>query len=273
MKTTLLMTLALATPLHAATESDAWERAFDFPAGSAPRLFVRNVWGEVRVRGHDGDQIQVRVRETRKAADAETLARVTDSMWLETLELADGVELTVESPDRERRGRDRCRRCELHLDFEILVPFDARVDVATVMDGAVQVEGVRGPVRAHNVNGDVEAGGVQQCAGFETVNGELRVRFERAPAEDCAFETVNGDMTVDLPAGSDADVTLDLFNGRVRSDFEVTPLVTEPRVEKATAGRGTHYRVSQDMGLRLGAGGPRLHFESINGDVLLRRAR
>ena len=64
---------------------------------------------------------------------------------------------------------------------------------------------------------------------------------------------------------------LDLFNGGVRSEFDAESLATEARVEKTAAGHGTHYKITQPMGLRVGGGGPEFHFESINGDVHIRR--
>lgn len=269
----LAMILAMVplTPALAVVETDEWEREFQFNADSAPKVFVRNVWGEIKVRPHDGDSVIVRVSERRLAADEEQLARLDRHIWLETEHDPSGLSLVVGNDDERSRWRSDCRRCELHLQFDIQVPRDARVDVGTVMDGAVRIQGLAGPVAAHNVNGDVRVEGVHHCGDFDTVNGELSVDFDRQPSGECRFETVNGDMTVRLPDGGGARVLLDLFNGNIRSDFEVEGIATEATIESQESGAGTRYRISQAMGLKVGRGGAEFHFESINGDVLIRR--
>jgi len=253
------------------TEDEQWERSYAFAAATAPRLRVRNVWGNVHVTSHGGDTIVVRAHEQRRAASERDLATLPEQLWLEVLELDDALELTVEGTHRKDDWWQRCKGCELHVDLEIQVPEDASVDVATVMDGTVRVSGVTGRVEAHNVNGDLDVTGVHRCGGFKTVNGELDVAFAAPPADDCEFATVNGDMTVFLPSDSQLDARFDLFNGDIRSDFEVDALPVAPKVEKASSGDGTRFKVSKDLGLRIGAGGPAFHFESINGDVHIRR--
>ena len=196
----------VATPAFAASDSESWDKEFHFERGVVPKLYVRNVWGEVTVTTHRGNSIQLSVRQTRKARSQEALEELDRYLRLETVETEDGVEITLEDTDSDRRWWDRCRGCEFHADLEIRVPAEADVDVGTVMDGTVSVSDVRGQVHARNVNGDVELQGIHQCGEFETVNGELTVSFAELPVGVCQFETVNGDMVVRLPDDGGADV-------------------------------------------------------------------
>jgi hypothetical protein len=255
-------------------EDKQWEREFAFDRGVSPHVVVKNVWGEVRVTTHGGNQVVVKASESRRARDAEDLDRSRDLIYLDVIEGNDSLELIVDGIARDYNGRrPRCRDCELHVDFEIQVPVGASLDVGTVMNGAVHIADVAGPVAAHNVNGDVFALGMHACGHFETVNGEVEVSFAEAPAGKCRFETINGDMNVSLPGGAGADLALELGNGSIYSDFDVEPLDMPATISSEKAGSGTRYTISKAMGVRIGRGGPSFSFESINGDVAIQRIR
>ncbi|MDX1569814.1 MAG: hypothetical protein R3200_04955 [Xanthomonadales bacterium] len=266
----ILIPLVLAARYHGPeiSQTDQWTEDFSFTATGSPHVVVKNVWGPITVRTHDQPFVRVTAREKRVARDQEMLDRSRDLLFLTVDHQPDLLRIELDGINNERHHRDPCPGCRLEYAFELTVPANASIEATTVMDGAVDIAGVGNVVRARNVNGDVYVAGLTSCNDLGTVNGELDAHFAAPPMlEKCAIHTVNGDMTIVLPSGSDAEFDFDLFNGEVESDFELTALPAKPEVTRVSDGRITRYRLRTPSAVRLGAGGPRFTFESINGDV------
>jgi hypothetical protein len=79
-------------------------------------------------------------------------------------------------------------------------------------------------------------------------------------------------VDVSFPEPFSADLRLKTFNGGLYTDFDVQPL---PRPASGSGQRrnGQFVYRSNDYALvRAGRGGPELTFETLNGDVRVRRA-
>lgn len=259
---------ALAAP--AATEHRAWTQSYPVD-GAAPHLHVRNVWGSVQVHSGPPGEIRVTVDEVRSAPTAQLFARALVDLKLDVQADAHGVSMVV--GDREERWQsfNHCPGCRVDYQFRIQAPPGAIVNVGTVMDGKVQVEGIAGTVSASNVNGPVSIDGLRNCAAINTVNGPIKMAFSQAPSADCSIETINGDITLNVPGDSGIDLSLDLFNGEVSSELPIGPFALPATVEQVVDEGRTRYRVQQLAGLRVGAGGPVYAIKSMNGDVRVKR--
>ncbi len=264
----LLGGLLYGQQLLAISETETWQREYEFERGTDPLLVVENIWGDVRVTTHRGKTFKVSVRETRIAHNQKELDRSYDLLFLDIRQSEDQLKLVVDGINRcSGRWRD-CRGCRLELQFDIQVPASANLDVSTINDGEVFVEGVDGRVDASNINGDVTVAGISQCGDFKTINGEIEVAFSHTPKGECQFKTINGDITTRLPANAGADLNLDLGHGDISSEFELTAIPQPVAIEKSPSRQGgTHYRISRATGLRLGPGGANFKFESLNGDI------
>jgi len=259
-----------AARAEAVVEHRTWQQSYPVTVAT-PKLVVRNIWGNVKVRQGAAGAIVVAAVETRSARTAADFDKSREQLRLETVASADGVSLVVDQPNRADR-MDVCQGCSLEYQFDITVPADAIVDVRTVTDGRVDVTGVRGPVNAGNVNGAVTVSGVNDCSSIDSVNGTLEVMFARAPSANCVLTTINGAITVGLPAGAGLDAILDLGHGEIESEFDVDAMTLPVKVEKDRQQDYWHYRVRQSAGLRVGAGGgPTFTFASLNGDVRILR--
>ena len=254
------------------SEPRRWEQRYPM-ATATPQLTVRNVWGPVTVDVHDQPTILVRALERRAARDQQTLERSSELLFLRTEQSPDTLELAVDGVNRQWYRDDPCPGCELRLELHITVPRGATLDVATVMNGAVEVADVTGQVSARNVNGAVRVDGIQACGQVESVNGEVQVTFAHPPQHQyCRIETINGDMQLALPGTGDADIEFRLGHGTISSELEIQPLALPARVEREADGSAARYRVVQPAAVRLGQGGARFHFSSMNGDVRIVRA-
>lgn len=281
-----LLLLAMALPAVAAERHDTLRREVPLAAGAGRLVVVDNVLGGVVVRAGAVDRVTVEIRRTATSRRESELARAFDDVVLAVEEWSGGVALVQDGPFRCRSrqgrrdgGRDwgESRRdwngdCNWDPDYEVdwqwtvTVPADVDLEVTTVNDGAVEISGVRGRVRAGNVNGPLRLSGLAGEVRASTVNGGIRASYAAAPSAAGRFQTVNGEIELELPAASSADVELETMNGELWSDFEVRALARESK-----AGRdGRSYRLERDTVVRIGDGGPRFECQTLNGDIVLR---
>ena len=272
MKTMTTVTFVAASFLSATataepvTESQVWSEIYAVTTAS-PRLSVSNIWGNVRVRPGPDGEISVTIEETRYAPDQAMFERSKELLDLDVYADANGASFQVGEEMRNWRDRDHCSGCRVDYQFEIRVPKGALVDVATVTDGRVDVEGINGRVSASNVNGPVSVAGLHDCESVESVNGRVDVAFELAPGQNCAINTINGDVTLSMPPGTGMDIALDIFNGRVTSEFDTDTFAVPAQVEYEESQGKHRYRIQQLAGLRIEGGGPTFSISSLNGDV------
>lgn len=228
-------------------------------------LEVRGISGDVRAVLASGPE--ARVVATKRGRE-----RDFDAVSIEVVEHGGGVIVCVVYGLRERGG-DPCDRRDrgdhgrhdhdhdirVSVDYEVEVPADVAFEGRTV-SGNVEALGLRSHVEATTVSGDVDVSTTGTAWG-STVSGSLDVEMGSNDWDDLHFSTVSGDITLTLPAGLDAEIDFESLSGDFSSDFEVS---YETRRERwvGTRVRGT-----------VGAGSRELSFNTVSGDVQLRRGR
>jgi hypothetical protein len=219
---------------------------------------VRGVNGSVRAAPSTDGMVRVEATRTARRSDPA-------SVTLEVVRHPGGVTICAvyPTPRGSRRPNDcrpgggtaRNRNNDVVVDFVVRVPEGVGLD-AHVVNGNVNVVSLRSDVRARTVNGavDIATSGLAEAS---TVNGSITCRMgrDRMPRH-VSFKTVNGGIVLELPDGLDAELRARTVNGTIRSDFPVTVSGAMGRREL----RGT-----------IGAGGPELRLETVNGSIRLRR--
>lgn len=266
----LVLSLSVSQAAASVEEESTWKDIYIVDT-AAPHLRISNIWGGVTVRTGKSGQISISAVELRSAPDQERFDRSFESIRLDIRADANGVSLLVGDPNERWHRMNECEGCRLDIQFEVLVPPGAIIDVGTVMDGRVDIEGVTGSVAASNVNGPVKVDEIRECTSIESVNGKVDVGFATSPVTDCNIETINGDITLDVPAGTGMDIELDLFNGDVSSQLMAGPLELPVTIEHTMENGHEQYRIQQLSGLRIGAGGPTYSISSMNGDVRIQK--
>ena len=266
----LLLTTATLHAANAVEVQNNWNDTYSVDTAT-PHLRISNIWGGVTVRTGKSGQISVSAVELRSAPDQQRFDRSFESIRLDIKADANGVSLLVGDPNERWHRMNECRGCRLDIQFEVLVPPGATVDVGTVMDGRVDVEGINGSVSASNVNGPVRVDDIRECTSIESVNGKVDVGFAISPVNDCSIETINGDITLEVPDGTGLDIALDLFNGDISTQLLVGPLDLPATIEHTLENGHDQYRIQKFSGLRIGAGGPTYSISSMNGDVRIQK--
>ncbi len=126
---------------------------------------------------------------------------------------------------------------EFRYDFKIRVPRDTKLDLRTVNDSHILVDGTSGDFRISNVNGGIEMREVEGSGSVSTVNGPVKVTFARNPTGATSFKSVNGTLDVSFRRGLNADVRMKTMNGGMFTDFPVTAL---PVAADAAGGAQRH---------------------------------
>ena len=279
----LAAAIALLGPprLLALERSEVLKREFTLAAGSARKVTIDNVFGSVTVKAASGDRVSIEIFQRVTSRREAELANGFEEVTLDVREAGTRLELGQDGPFRcgewgERRGNRHWGGCdwdpnyEVRWDWKVTVPADVELEVSTVNDGDVEVEGVRGAVELSNVNGEVHARGLAAEADISSVNGDLSAEFTRVPAEGGSFDTVNGEIRLVLPENAGAEVAFETMNGEIFSDFEVESIPQKAVVDDRS-GRGRKaYKLDRDAVVRIGAGGPRFDCETLNGDIVVR---
>jgi hypothetical protein len=263
LRTFALATLLLAPGVLSAqdrqTQRDAFTLSERVPDGQWIR--IRNLNGEVRVRGATGDRVEVTASkswrrgdpkdvriETRKSPDGSILVC---ALWTANATCSEGG---YDSHDDGDRGGHRNN--DVSVSFEVRVPKGVKVGAWSV-NGGVSVDGVSSEVLASTVNGSVDALSLGGPVQASTVNGSVHATMGRLDGhQDLRFSSVNGSVVAEFTGDIDADVDLSTVNGRFQSDYPVT--ITgriDPRRLRA----------------KLGKGGRTIQLRTVNGNVELRK--
>jgi hypothetical protein len=234
-------------------------------SGSPMQLVVKNVNGWVHVTGIGGSQVHVTAHKTIRAETDGDLQQAKREVKLDMTEQTGTVTIAYDSP---RHGGHRSYN--VRYDIDVQVPRNAQADVSTV-NGPIQVGGVAGHFDVHSVNGPVTMTGIAGSGDAHTVNGPISVHFTRNPSAASSFKTVNGAVDAYFQKGLSADLRFHTLHGGIYSDFDVSPMAANASASVERSNGKFVYRSSRIEAARVGAGGPQLSFNTLNGSIRLHR--
>ena len=251
--------------------------------------------GNITVKGYNGSEvvIEATLRESKIGTWGGELAdRITDQIgdmtgtWqkkeksdktagLKKLALPGSTGLSVEEEDNHMEIRTRTMRNS--VDLVIQVPFSTSLDLTSMMGGEIEVENVKGEIEVSNMNGSIKLLSVSGTVLANSMNGSVEVTFaEVNPDTPMSFSTMTGDIDVTLPASTKANLKMKTDFGEIYSDFEIVvsqaPQKAEADPEEEDTGR---FRIAFDK-YYLGAingGGPEFVLKTMQGDILIRKAK
>ncbi len=240
-------------------QADTFEWSGEIASGQT--LEVEGISGNIHAVLASGTRTEVVATKRGRSSDF-------DYVKIEVVEESDGVVICAVYGERnrgcngesERSASDHQehRSLDVSVDYEIRLPAGVEL-VGSMVSGDIDTEGVRSDVTATTVSGDIRVSTTGVAWGT-TVNGSMDIEMGGTGWDDLHFSTVNGDITLSLPADVDVDVEFDSLSGDFESDFDSS--------WKRREGRwvGSHVRGT------LGDGGRSLSFNTVSGDVTLKRA-
>jgi hypothetical protein len=240
---------------------------------------IYNLDGSVKVEGYSGDKVIIEVDEKISADDQQTLEEGKKEFKLEFEQKTDSVIAYIAEPwdtrpHRNDRNWNNHKRIEYrtNLEFVVKVPFNADLAVSTVNNGHILIKNVYGSLKVNNVNGPIEIVNAKGTTNAHTINGGVTVNYLALPPDASSYYTINGELKVTYPASLSADVAFKSMNGQFYTDFDDVQVLPS-RVTKSEAKNsgGTLYKLSKDSDIRFGAGGKIFKFETLNGNVYIKK--
>jgi hypothetical protein len=254
-------------------------KEFTVQKGDSSVLALYNLNGSLNVEGYSGDKVLIEVDERLTADDSQTLEAGKKEFKLGFDQTADSIIVYIAEPFDTRpchncnRGWDR-RDIDYDFDlaFTIKVPYHMNLNISTVNKGDITVESVSGSMRVNNVNGRITIKDAKAGVRAHTINGDLTVNYLEVPTGGSDFYTLNGKLSVTFPQSLSADLQFKSWNGSFYTDFpkwEVLPAKVTKNVAKK--GAGTEYQLIIDKQIRIGEGGRLFKFETMNGNIYIKR--
>ncbi len=244
---------------------------------------VCNIDGDIDVEAYSGNTIEIEIIKEIRARDADDVRQGMEDIQVKLDKGEDYARIIMVSPNQIIKEKEDPLECswdwnrnskrldyKYSLDYKIKVPEGISVKVSTVNNGDVTVTNVGGELYAGNVNGSVYLEGVSDNVKAKTVNGKLNISMNKMPSEFASFDTVNGDITLELPAKNDGTFNFLTRWGKVYADIDFDSKVA-PKMQKVSNGGGTKYKIANSNGYQIGNGGPSLDFETLNGDIRIKK--
>jgi hypothetical protein len=263
------------------TATDHISKKFTLIAAAAKStLALYNTWGSVTVEGYNGNEVIIEVEQTIHANTAEDLQKAKSEFKAGFIQNADSVIVYTAAPldNRPEARKNRIQNYEypgyyVELDYTVKVPNNINLHANTVNDGDINIRNVYGLLKLNNVNGLIAITNAKGSTQARTVNGPITANYLVAPPEGCSYSTINGKVEVTYPAAYAGDVQYKSFNGKFYTDFDnVQGVATLPEVTKNKGNGGTTYRLNKNSRLRIGNGGKLTTFETLNGNIYLKKS-
>jgi hypothetical protein len=237
----------------------------------ANELIIDNVTGAIEVSASTGGSVEVDIERTLRARTQDRMALAKREVVLSETQQGGLVRLVVDGPFR--CGNGTCfhggQVYEFEYNFKVKVPRSINLELRTVNNSHILVEGTSGEFKISNVNGGIEMREVEGSGSVHTVNGPVKVTFARNPTGATSFKSVNGTLDVSFRNGLNADVKMKTMNGGMFTDFPVSPMPIPGAQPEQRNGKFL-YRSHGTTGVRIGSGGTELTFDTLNGEVLIK---
>jgi hypothetical protein len=269
-----------------ATESEKIkiEKTLRFPSISPDNVLeIYNINGSIQIEGYDGQEVLATVELTISAKTTALLEKGKSEMTLGLLEDDSALVLYNKAPfihnqrvdgDCDCNNWRRDLQYDFSFDFKVKVPRGINLQVRTVNEGDIAIDGMNSNVSAHHVNGNVTLTQMGGSVEARTINGELLVRHTKAPVGGNSYYSLNGDVNVYYPGEPDADITFKSFNGSFYTDMDRLEVQPPAWTKEVTEKNGsTKYKLTQKNNIKVGKGGNVLAFETFNGDIYVKKSK
>lgn len=261
-----------ASDYYSVKEDQTIRNSFALTGAGKKTLDVDNIFGSIEVVGTSGDQVQMVVTESFHAESKEKLELAKKEVSLDVTNENNALKLYVNGPFRcQCRNNDGWGSHEhegyiVKMDFKLEVPNNMEVTLSTVNDGNIKMSNLTGDYHVRNVNGSIDITDAAGSGVVKTINGHVNVSFRSNPKADSEFSSLNGDVVLNFAQNLSADFRFKNFNGGVYTDYDLAALPPREGTEERREGKFV-YRSDRFMGGRVGAGGPEIKVENLNGAI------
>ncbi|MBX2828618.1 MAG: hypothetical protein KTR22_10665 [Flavobacteriaceae bacterium] len=235
--------------------------------GQEGKIIVHIIDGDITVQSHNGEDVIIEAygdpksrgwNKKKQEKSRDGMKRIVDNSLSFTVEERDNKVYVKYTPGKWT------------IDFVIKVPKQFSVDLKTVNDGNIVVEGVDGTHEVSNTNGKITMRNVGGSVIADALNQNIVVTFDSVDNANMMFSSLNGDVDISFPKTLQANILARSDNGNIYTDFEVVKSSNGGNVK--TTNKNGVYRVRREKGVSgtINGGGPEIVFKTLNGDILIR---
>jgi DUF4097 and DUF4098 domain-containing protein YvlB len=248
-----MFTLALGA--HAADRRGALTEEFHqtYALTANGRVELDNINGDVHISSWDRNEVKV---DAVKYAD--TKERL-DEAKIEIDARNDSISIQTKYPNHDHTWNWGSHNNPAGVEYTLTVPRTAHLDEIKLINGALDITGVSGEVRASCINGRLSAHDLAGRAHLETVNGHLDARFDQLAGKSVELNSVNGSVELTIPSDSQAQISASTISGGIENDFGL-------HVNR-------HQFVGHNLRGELGNGGTHIKLENVNGKIEIHHAQ
>jgi DUF4097 and DUF4098 domain-containing protein YvlB len=204
--------------------------------------------GGVSIKGWDNASVLVRSKVEAYAVDDATAKSIGAQIrvnWSAGQVSASGPQMT--------HGQNWA------VSYEVFVPRNADLSLKT-HNGGISIADIRGNIQFDALNGGVNLKNLAGDVEGTTQNGGLNITLagNRWDGAKLDARTTNGGVNVSMPASYNAHFETATVNGHLNANFDMTV-------------HGNLSELSKKMSTDIGAGGPTIHVETVNGGVNVKR--
>ncbi len=270
--------------LYAQKSVETITKEVSFKNASSENIFVaRNIFGSINLEAYNGSMIKIEVKKTISANSQSDLEKGKKELKVKIVETAHKIILLPDAPyicfDEKYHGMNvnmgnhgNKVPYEFELEYTIKVPKNLSIDVSTINDGDVAVSNVQANiVKVGNINGSIALKNIAGATEAHTINGAIDVTYAKNPIKKSSYSTINGDITINYLKNLTADVAFESMHGDLYTDFAISDYISKSEKNIATKKRGVKYSYKSTPLVRIGTGGTRLDFKTLNGDVSIKK--
>jgi len=202
--------------------------------------------GGMSVKGWDRNEILVRAKIQTSAPSQAEADALAGQISIQTA----GAKIFATGPENRRDS-------SWSVSYEVFVP--RRSDLSLVShNGGIAIADVQGRMDFSAVNGGVSLKRVGGAVRGGTTNGGLSIELagDRWDGEELNVKTTNGGISMSMPENYSAHLETGTVNGHLSIDFPVT----------------VQGRISREIAVNLGSGGPTVRAMTTNGGVRIKRS-
>jgi hypothetical protein len=245
---------------------------------SATLVGIYNISGSVKVEGYSGDKVIIEVDQTITAHNQADLEQGKKEFKLNIEQTADTIMAYLDGPWSTKphpRGwhydSDNVPY-KVNLEFVVKVPNNVNLQTSTINNGLIDIKNVYGSLKVNNINGGITIVNARGTTNANTINGPLTINYLSVPPDASSYHTINGKITVTYPASLSADLQFKSMNGGFYTDFpEIENLPTTVSKTTDKKGNGTTFKISKDTQVRIGKGGKIFKYETLNGNIYIKK--
>ena len=169
-----------------------------------PHIQLSVIEGDVSIRSHNLQQIQVDIEGVEEAPDAAKAFLLVDS--------ANGrITLSLGGPFSDS-------------DVELSIPESASISVSSI-DGDIEIEGLQGDIDCSTMDGSIELNNISGRVSASSKDGDIAIRLnDRITSSPISASTEDGDIELGLPADPQVRIKASTMDGDISCDFPIGPL-------------------------------------------------